>query len=232
MTHRKPQYPRRVSHRRAAAAERIPSALVRVVVAGVVTTIVATILARRFSLPVALMGGWDIGGLTLLALAWLAITGCDAELTRKRAASEDPGRKTVYVLVTLTSAVSLFAAVALAHRAKSMMQADATTAALFCIVTVAISWAVTHVAFTLRYAHLYYREDAEGVGGVEFPGGRRPTYFDFAYFAFTIGMTFQTSDVTISSATIRQTVLLQAVLAFAYNTAILAFALNLAFGAI
>jgi uncharacterized membrane protein len=103
---------------------------------------------------------------------------------------------------------------------------------MLCIVTVVVSWLVTHTAFTLRYAHLYYREDDEGIGGVEFPGGRPPTYFDFAYFAFTLGMTFQTSDVSISSGAIRRTVLLHSLLSFAYNTAILAFALNLAFGAI
>ncbi len=94
----------------------------------------------------------------------------------------------------------------------------------------ALSWALTHTAFTLRYAHLYYREDAEGVGGVEFPGGARPSYFDFAYFAFTIGMCFQVSDVAVSSPQIRRAVLLHATLSFLYNTAILAFVLNLAFG--
>jgi uncharacterized membrane protein len=218
--------------RRIAQVATFPSALVRIAVAGVVTVIGTVVLWHHLALPLALLGGWDVGGLALLALAWLAIGACDAEVTRKRAASEDPGRTTVYALVTLTSAVSLFAAVALAHRAKSMLPSDTTTAAMLCIVTVVVSWLVTHTAFTLRYAHLYYREDDEGIGGVEFPGGRPPTYFDFAYFAFTLGMTFQTSDVSISSGAIRRTVLLHSLLSFAYNTAILAFALNLAFGAI
>jgi uncharacterized membrane protein len=223
-----------MSHRRRriAAVATYPTALVRLAVAAVVTLGGTYVLSRRLALPLALMGGWDVGGLALLALAWLAIGACDADLTRRRAASEDPGRKMVYVLVTLTSAASLFSAVVMAHRAKAMLPSDTTTAALLCIATVAISWCVTHTAFTLRYAHLYYREDREGVGGVEFPGGKPPTYFDFAYFAFTIGMTFQTSDVTISAAAIRRTTLLHALLSFAYNTAILAFALNLAFGAI
>jgi uncharacterized membrane protein len=68
------------------------------------------------------------------------------------------------------------------------------------------------------------------VGGVEFPGGARPSYFDFAYMAFTIGMTFQVSDVTVSSPQIRRGVLLQATLSFVYSTLILAFVLNLIFG--
>ena len=68
------------------------------------------------------------------------------------------------------------------------------------------------------------------IGGVEFPGGKPATYFDFAYLAFTLGMTFQVSDTAITSAAIRRTALLHAAISFAYNTAILAFVLNLVFG--
>ncbi len=66
---------------------------------------------------------------------------------------------------------------------------------------------------------------------MELPGGASPTYFDFAYFAFTVGMCFQVSDVTVTSAQIRRAVLVQAMLSFAYNTVILAFTLNLVFSA-
>src|SRR5437016_2847003 len=71
---------------------------------------------------------------------------------------------------------------------------------------------------------------ARGVGGVNFPGRSAPGYLDFAYLAFTVGMCFQVSDVTVSSPQIRHAVLLHAVLSFVYNTAILAFVLNLVFG--
>ncbi len=98
-----------------------------------------------------------------------------------------------------------------------------------CLTSVALAWGLTQTAFTLRYAHLYYREN-DGVGGVSFPGQDQPTYFDFAYFAFTIGMCFQTSDVCVTSPTIRRTVLLHAIISFVYNTAIIAFVLNLVFG--
>jgi uncharacterized membrane protein len=92
-----------------------------------------------------------------------------------------------------------------------------------------LSWFVTHTSYTLRYAHLYYREDDEGIGGVEMPGSEKPTYFDFAYFAFTLGMCFQVSDMTITSGQIRRAALGHAMLSFAYNTFILAFTLNLVF---
>ena len=108
--------------------------------------------------------------------------------------------------------------------------ARSARAAALCLVTVALAWTMTHTAFTFRYAHLYYREDAEGVGGLDFPGELPPTYFDFAYFAFTVGMCFQVSDVCVTSHQIRRSVLLHAIISFAYNSIILAFVLNLVFG--
>jgi uncharacterized membrane protein len=86
---------------------------------------------------------------------------------------------------------------------------------------------LSNTAWTLRYAHLYYRDDHEGIGGLQFPGDHET---DFAYFAFTIGMAFQTSDVGVTSPQIRRAVLLHGVQSFAYNTTILALAMNLAYG--
>ena len=183
----------------------------------------------HYSSAVALLAGWDLAGLFLFSLAWVSITGCDAEATSQRAAAEDPGRTVVYAIVTLTSVVSLFAATVMSRQAKDLAPTQSRELVILCLATVALSWALTHASFTLRYAHLFYREDNEGVGGVEFPGGKPPTYSDFAYFAFTIGMCFQVSDVVVSSRQIRSAVLLHALLSFLYNTAILAFALNLAF---
>jgi uncharacterized membrane protein len=98
-----------------------------------------------------------------------------------------------------------------------------------CFLAVVAAWGVTHTAYTLRYAHLYYR-DAGGEGGLVFPGDDKPRDLDFAYFAFTIGMCFQVSDVTISSPIIRRGALGHSLLSFAYNTAVLALSLNLVFG--
>jgi uncharacterized membrane protein len=181
-------------------------------------------------LPIALLVGWNAAGFVLLGLSWLAIARSSPKETHTRAAAEDPGRTFVYVLVLVASSVSLIAAVVLSRQAKTLPPDVAHTMGMLCLLTVAVSWALLHSSFTLRYARLYYRTDSEGVGGVEFPGKQDPSYFDFAYFAFTIGMCFQTSDVCVSSPQIRRAVLLHAVIAFAYNTAILAFVLNLVFG--
>jgi uncharacterized membrane protein len=167
---------------------------------------------------------------TQLALAWTFIWVADADETRRRAAAEDPGRRLVWVVATLASTFSLFAAAVVLRQAHQLAPDRALLWVVSCLVAVALSWLLTHTSWALRYAHLYYRDDAEGVGGLTFPGERPPDAFDFAYFAFTIGICFQTSDITITSPQIRRSVLFHACLSFAYTTAIVALALNLAFG--
>jgi uncharacterized membrane protein len=184
----------------------------------------------RLPAPVATLLGWDIASLVLLALIWSVIMPATPDSTRSRAGSEDPGRKLVYVLVVITSSASLLAATLMVGRAHSMSPDLARLVAVLCLAAVALSWTVTHTAFAMRYARLYYREDREGVGGIELPGGTPLAYFDFAYFAFTLGMCFQVSDACVSSAQIRKVVLLHALISFAYNSVILAFVLNLVFG--
>jgi uncharacterized membrane protein len=187
-------------------------------------------VAGKLAPKTAPLLGWDAAGMTLFALSWELVARADAALTRERAGSEDPGRTFVYVIVVVTSIASLFAAALLVPGAHTRATAPAQTIALS-LTTVALAWAMTHTAFTFRYAHLYYREDEEGVGGVAFPGGADPTYFDFAYFAFTIGMCFQVSDVSVTSPQIRRALLLHAIISFVYNSVVLALVLNLVFGA-
>jgi uncharacterized membrane protein len=183
-------------------------------------------------LPAAVAGiiGWDVASLVLLGLCWAVIGPATARSTRARAGAEDPGRTLVYVIVVLMSAVSLLAATMLVRQARSLPPPLAHAITGLCLAAVAMAWAVTHTAFALRYARLYYREDREGIGGIELPGHTDPAYFDFAYFAFTIGMCFQVSDACVTSQQIRRVVLLHAVISFAYNSVILAFVLNLVFG--
>lgn len=201
----------------------------RVVIAVVVGAI--TVLALG-ALPLSLRAvlGWDAAGFALLTVSWLVIWRSDAEDTARRAAADDPGRKLVWLIVLLASAFSLFSAGVVLRSAKGLSPEHSALLAGACLAAVVIAWLLTHTAYTLRYAHLYYREEPEGVGGLSFPGDLPPHAFDFAYFSFTVGMCFQVSDVTITSREIRREVLFHACLSFAYNTAILAMALNLAFG--
>jgi uncharacterized membrane protein len=205
------------------------SALMRVLYSAI-AGVNAGIFARSQGRAFALLAGWNAAGLVLLALSWVVIWRSTPATTHRRAAAEDPGRTLVYVFVIVAATVGFFAAILLSRDLKTLPAIKARWLCVLCLSTVTLSWALLQTIFTLRYGHLYYREDAEGVGGVEFPGKHKPSYFDFAYFAFTIGMCFQTSDVCVTSPQIRRGVLLQAIISFAYNTAILAFVLNLVFG--
>jgi uncharacterized membrane protein len=175
----------------------------------------------------AALAAWDAGAAVFIGLFWFVIVAKEPQDTQRRAAAEDPGRSAVYVLGLLLAGVSLLSAVALSRTAG---EAHKVPIVLLCLANVALSWSLTQAVFTLRYAHLYYRDDDDGVGGIDFPGGAAPAYFDFAYLAFTVGMTFQVSDTSVSSRQIRRAVLLHAGLSFVYNSAILAFVLNLVFG--
>ena len=98
--------------------------------------------------------------------------------------------------------------------------------ALLCVLGVLMSWALLHTCYAMYYAHLYYRIPRKP-GGMVFPGEEEPAALDFAYFAFAIGTAFATSDVSVSSTKVRRTVLFHSVLAFFYNTTILALVVNL-----
>jgi uncharacterized membrane protein len=91
------------------------------------------------------------------------------------------------------------------------------------LLTVVLSWALVHTVFALKYARMYYED---GDGGVEFKGEARPTYGDFAYLAFTIGMTSNVSDTDIEDPNIRRTALRHALLAYLFGTGVLAAAIN------
>ena len=202
----------------------------RLAIALVVGAVTGMAIPTRFGLPLRAVASWNAAALSMGALAWWLILSASADETRHRAAADDPGRRLVWAIVTLASGFSLFATTVVLRDARTRAPEARDVFVVLCVAAVAGAWMLTHTAYTLRYAHLYYRDD-DGEGGLSFPGEGAPAYADFAYFAFTIGMCFQVSDVSISSRPIRRTVLGQGLLSFAYNTAILATALNLVLGA-
>ena len=187
-----------------------------------------TVFPIRATWHIRAVVGWDIGALMLVLLAWRIIIRSGPKATAAHAAPEDPGGTVVWILALICSMFSLFAATFVLREVHRLPRPASTVWTVLALLAVALSWILTHTAYTLRYAHLYYRRG--GSGGLEFPGGRPPCDFDFAYFAFTLGMCFQVSDVTISASHIRKAALLHALISFVYNTTILALALNLAFG--
>ena len=176
----------------------------------------------------SLLAGWDLGSLAVLTLYWIVIGRATPKATRDRAGSEDPGRNAAWLIVSFACFAGFFASAIVLRRAKQFAPEEGQLLVVLCLAAVVLAWLLAHTTFAFRYAHLYYRQSpSNGEGGLDFPGKEPPDDFDFAYFAFTVGMCFQVSDVTISDRTIRRNVLLHALIAFGYNTAIVALALNL-----
>jgi len=174
--------------------------------------------------------GGDAAALAQLVLDWMIVARADAKETRRRASEDDPGHYAVFLTSVVASVISLFAAAVVLRKVRALPEAESTVGTALTLAAVALSWVLTHTAYTFRYAHLHYRDSgSRGTrsDGLQFCGPQEPSDIDFAYFAFTIGMCFQVSDVVVLSTGIRREVLLHAVLSFAYNTTILALALNL-----
>ena len=193
-------------------------------IAGVVT---ALAIPARFGPALRTVAAWDVAAVALLALALSLMLRAGPDETGRRAAADDPGRHAVNALVIASCAISLLGTAGVLRQARNYAPELRDLFVLLCVLAVASSWCLTQIVYALRYAHLYYHDDHEGIGGLEFPGGGRPSYLDFAYLSFTVGMCFQVSDVTISSRQIRRAVLGHSLLSFVYNTAILATAINL-----
>jgi uncharacterized membrane protein len=200
----------------------------RLFVSLVVSLIVMLILSSSH-IVIRLLAAWNAGSLTLLILAWWIILRSNAARTRLRAATEDPGRYGVFVTVIVSSLASIAAALAVLRDSSTMAPGATGLVETMAVIAILEAWFVTHTSYTLRYAHLYYREDGD-VGGISFNSKDKPDDLDFAYFAFIVGMTFQVADTNVSDKSIRRAVLGHALISFVYNTVIVALALNLFFG--
>ena len=167
--------------------------------------------------------GWALASLFYSASVWAQIRRLDADETKSHASREDPSRGTTDLLVILLSVASLFSVgFVLVHAAHSHGPAKGILGAL-ALVSVALSWIMLHTLFTLRYANIYYTAD----GGVDFNQDDPPRYTDFAYLAFTLGMTYQVYDTDLKTYQIRGTALRHALLSFVFGSVILASTINL-----
>jgi uncharacterized membrane protein len=178
-----------------------------------------------------LLIGWNIGIGLYLALALYLMWRSDVHRIRRRAALQDESQITILALVVTAAAASLAAIFSeLATTGGATRQPGQLVLATS---TIVLSWAFIHTMFALHYAHEYYGDGRDHIiGGVSFPDDQEPDYWDFMYFSFTIGMCAQVSDVTVSSKSIRRTVLSHSIVSFLFNAALLALTVNIAASAI
>ncbi len=183
---------------------------------------------------VRFVGCYDAGVIAMMIWYWRTIFQTGASQARIYAATEDPGRDAVFVLTLMAVAFGFIAAFAILGRGPAdKVPLHLATVEGVGFGAVALGWLLIHTVFSFHYAHMYYRDtdrDKESDRGLAFPGNSEPDYIDLAYFSFVIGMTFQVSDVQVTSKRIRRFVLSHGLISFAYNTAILALVVNVVSG--
>lgn len=175
--------------------------------------------------------GWNVGAGLYLILALRMMFWSTHERMRSRALTQDDGRVLVPLLVVTAALMCVTAIVAELALVKDLTGQLRHAHIALAALTIATSWAFTQIEFALHYAHDYYMTDADGThGGLSFPGEPAPDYADFLYFASIIGTSAQTADVSFTSRKMRRTGTLHCVLAFFFNTTLLALTINIASG--
>jgi uncharacterized membrane protein len=198
---------------------------VRIAVAAVLGVVVALAVGNTVGWRFALVG-WVVTAGVYVVWTRLVLGGMDADATSKYATREDPTRWAADAVIVTASVASL-GGVGYVVGAASRSGAGAVEAAVLGILIVAASWFAVHTLFTVHYARLYYSNEP---GGINFHDPEQPRFRDFAYVAFTVGMTFQVSDTEIGLTSIRATVLRHALLSYLLGAVVLAVTINLIAG--
>lgn len=169
----------------------------------------------------ALMIGFDTASVVFLVSLWPLLDDKTADM-RRTAERNDANRSALLVLTALVMAVILVTV------ASELSAERVDKDRVLIIITLAAAWLFSNIAYALHYAHLFYTQDeGKDARGLDFPTGDAPDYWDFIYFAFTLGMTFQTADVAIQSRAMRRVVIGHGLAAFIFNLGVVAFTINM-----
>jgi uncharacterized membrane protein len=203
---------------------RVPSAGERLMVVTAAGVFVGAVAAFLAPWQLAALSGWDVAAGAYVAWVWTSVGRWSPEDTRTHATREDTSRVATSLLLLSASVASLVGTGFDLLKAQQAHTGGRLMLTVIAVLTVALSWAVVHTVFALRYAHEYY---SQPVGGIDFKThGEFPDYQDFGYVAFTVGMTFQVSDTDIQARRTRRTVLRHALLAYLFGAVILAVVVN------
>ncbi|MEA2370691.1 MAG: hypothetical protein QOH12_1085 [Solirubrobacteraceae bacterium] len=191
---------------------------------GVLAAVVTAVLAPAWAIP---LGAWGLAALVFVVWLWCSIWPLSPAQTAERSCSQDPGRASTDVILLSASVISLLAVGLVLIQANKSSGFQKGILVSLSVGSIILAWVVVHTVFSLRYAAMYY--DGRP-GGVDFNEDDPPDFADFAYFALTIGMTYQVSDTDIKTKAIRRTAVRHALLSFAFGTLIIATTINLVAG--
>ena len=198
-------------------------------IASVAVGLVAGVAVTPFvPWQLSLLVGWDVTVAIFVVWVWLSIAGLDSDETARVATFEDNTRQGTRVLLLGAALASLVGVALGLIETRSESGAIVAVITSAAVLTVLLSWSLVHTLFALRYAHLYY---SDGAGGIDFKDDdEEPDFVDFAYVAFTVGMTFQVSDTDVQLRTIRRAVLRHALMSYVFGTVIIAITINVIAG--
>lgn len=203
----------------------------RLFISGIVGVLIAFVIPSDW-VPIQitrLLIGWNAGAWLYLLLSVLMMRSSTQAITRRRACIQDDGQVTILASVVLAAIVSLAAIITELATVKNLVGAEKYPHIALAVLTIFSSWAFTHMMFALHYAHDFYVSREKKLhGGLDFPHDDNPDYTDFCYLAFVIGTSGQTADVSFVSKPMRRVGLVHCVLAFLFNTTVLALMINIA----
>lgn len=191
--------------------------------------IYASMLSIKMDLKSSSVVAWDSFCLGMIFFNWLLFYSTKPNDLCAVVEKQDDGLKILFIIILVAIAFSLFGTLFLLKgKGESTINKILHTA--ISLSPVFLSWILLHTTFAIRYAHLHHDHNrlntGSNIGGIDFPQKEHPDYIDFAYFSFVIGMTFQVSDVVVSSSVIRRFVLMHSIISFVFNTIILALSIN------
>ena len=169
---------------------------------------------------------WDLGVVLYLSLVFWLAAHADAGFIRRLSKLQDLGRFAIPGATVVAALASLVAVLYELRPPPGNVCVPPRELALGAV-TILLSWGLIHTILAIHYANEFYGERREGKGGLKFPGGEPPNYWDFIYFSFVIGMTNQVSDVSVTSRLIRKTVTAHSVVSFAFNLVVIALSINI-----
>jgi uncharacterized membrane protein len=192
------------------------------------------VLPRSIGEGTRLLVAFDLAAVVFLGAVWIMMARATTADMRRRAQIEDEGR---YVVLALSAAAAVAILLAITSQLQEIRDPTSTATALrvtLAAVTILLAWFFMNTIFALHYAHFFYGDSDASAGaearGLDFPGRADPDYWDFLYFSFVIGMTFQVSDVQIENHRLRRLGLAHGVLAFFFNVVVVALTINIIAG--
>jgi len=208
---------------------RMPSIYKLVISFATATIISVGLLPFHMENMTRVMIGWDSFSISMLTISAVLFFSMHPREIRLLAKTEDAGRVVVFIIVLIATIGSLAGVLVLLGNKGGWLLSKGLETFIY-LAGVTCSWFLLHTIFAYRYALLYYGDhptnpDERNVG-LQIPNELWPDYLDFAYFSFVIGMTFQVSDIEISSRRIRRLVLMHGMLSFLFNTVIVALTIN------